>query len=407
MRVVKIPVQTYQQPIETKKSRKRHFWLLVIPMAGLVVQLLRPLPAPELTLTIPLEIPSEQTVLALPSYGQSAIAAKGYGILETKGEQTQLSTASIAKVITALCVLERKPLKLGEKGPLITMTRSDTRYYHDEIEHNGSRVQVYEGMKMSEYQAIQALMIPSANNIANTLAIWAFGSLDAYREYANNYVMRQGLVNTRIGPDASGYDPGTVSSASDLVRLGLLAESNPVLIEIAKQSEAIFPMEGRLTNYNSILGKNGIDGLKTGNNDQNPGAFLMTGSFLVGSKKIQYSGAVMGADSLPVALASSNTLAASLQPHFENRAIVTTGAKVGTYETAWGVSGDLVAKQKAELVRWKGDTVKVELQKLEKATDRTYPTHLTIVSRGQTLSVPVRATQEAAGPSIAWRLTRL
>jgi D-alanyl-D-alanine carboxypeptidase (penicillin-binding protein 5/6) len=41
------------------------------------------------------------------------------------------------------------------------------------------------GEELSEYQALQALLLPSANNIAETLARWAFGSIDAYNAYAN------------------------------------------------------------------------------------------------------------------------------------------------------------------------------------------------------------------------------
>ncbi|MGB4967120.1 MAG: hypothetical protein WBO35_02870 [Candidatus Saccharimonadales bacterium] len=406
MRVVKIPVQTYQQPAQKPKRKPNAMWPLGIALALVVVQLLRPVPSPFVKLSVPATIPPESTALALPTYGQAAVAAKGYGILGTSGAQEQLSTASIAKVITALCVLERKPIKPGEKGPMLLMTRADVDFFKAEIEHNGSRVDVYEGQKMSEYQAIQALMIPSANNIANTLAVWAFGSLDSYRSYANNYVMRQGLVNTRIGADASGYDPTTVSSASDLTRLGLLVEANPVLLEIAAQTEATFPLAGTMTNYNSLLGQHGITGLKTGNNEQNPGAFLMTGAFQVAGQKVQYSGAVMGADSLSEALASSSQLAASLPSNFENRIIFKTNQTVGTYHTVWGARGELTASRDLSLVRWKDDAIKMTLQTPEKNSSLAPPA-LTVKSGSQTHTVPLKYKQPPARPTWWWRLTRL
>lgn len=397
--------QTYQKPVETKKPPKKTLWVGLGIATATTFQLLRPIPAPTYTLTTSAKIPSNKTALALPTDGQGAVAAKGFGMLGTSGAQTQLSTASIAKVITALCVLERKPLKPGEKGPLITMTKSDVQFFRDEIERNGSRVDVYEGQRMSEYQAIQALMIPSANNIANTLAIWAFGSLDAYQTYANNYVMRQGLVNTRIGSDASGYDPSTVSSASDLTRLGLLAESNPVLIEIAAQTEATFAMAGTMTNYNTLLGQNGINGLKTGNNEQDPGAFLMTGAFLLEGRKVQYSGAVMGASSLSEALQNSNRLAASLPINFEKRLVIANGQNVARYETKWGKKGLVRARKEISVVRWKGDAITLSLESQENDAMKTAPT-LTVKNGSQVLTQSLRYESMPTHPSLWWRLTR-
>lgn len=408
MRVVKIPVQMHQTPVPPTRKRRRGIWLPLAVVAILVAQLSRPLPAPSVKLIIPSVTAAENTQLAMPDYGQSAVAAKGYGMLETHGSQTQLSTASIAKVITALCVLERKPLRIGEKGPMITMTRADIDFFKAEVEQNGSRVDVYEGQKMSEYQAIQALMIPSANNIANTLAVWAFGSLDAYQTYANNFVMRQGLVNTRIGSDASGYDPSTASSASDLVRLGMLAESNPVLLEIATQRQATFPLSGTMTNYNSILGDYGITGLKTGNNEQNPGAFLMTGAFSVGTKNIQFSGTVMGASSLSEALASSRALAASLPDNFEKRVIATSDRAVARYTTRWGSTGELYpTRPETSLVRWKGDTIELSLQEAQRDKNGKYSAYLDIRSGSLVTTTPIQTARPVAGPSLVWRLTRI
>ncbi|QQS18315.1 hypothetical protein IPL68_06900 [Candidatus Saccharibacteria bacterium] len=50
-----------------------------------------------------------------------------------------------------------------------------------------------------------------------------FGDHATYAAYANNYLERNGLIHTRVGNDASGYDPSTVSTAEDLARLGILA----------------------------------------------------------------------------------------------------------------------------------------------------------------------------------------
>ncbi len=133
-------------------------------------------------------------------------------------------------------------------------------------------------------------MLPSANNIADSLAAWVFGSHDAYAAYATAFLQSHGLNQTHVGSDASGFDPSTTSTASDLTALGLLALKSPVLMSIAGEKSADLPVAGTVRNYDEVLGQNGITGLKTGNNDADPGAFLFTGSATIGGKTIPLAG---------------------------------------------------------------------------------------------------------------------
>ncbi len=63
--------------------------------------------------------------LAWPAGGQAAVGIAGTRIMETHGKQTGVPTASTAKLITVLCVLQKKPLAPGEQGPTITLTQND------------------------------------------------------------------------------------------------------------------------------------------------------------------------------------------------------------------------------------------------------------------------------------------
>lgn len=410
MRVVKIPVQYHSTapPSPTKRKHRAGVYLVGLGGIFIMVQLIRPLPSAQVALSIPPMIPAKNTTLSLPSYGQSALTVKDYGLVATSGAQTQISTASIAKVITALCILEQKPLHTGQKGPEITMSRRDVELYQQEVSHNGSRVQVYEGQKMSEYMALQAIMIPSANNIANSLAEWAFGSLEAYSEYANNFAMRHGLVNTRIGSDASGYDPSTVSSASDLARLGVIAEKNALLMEIAGQESAVFPLSGEMNNYNSILGQGGITGLKTGNNEQNLGGFLFTGRTQAAGKSIEFAGSILGASSLSEALESSQALVASLPGNFEKVVVAQSSQEVGTVTTQWGGTAAVLLAESTSVVRYRGDVIK--LQPTIVPTSGTKAEKIGVVgilTNNSTMSKNLIIKEPARGPSLFWRLTRI
>src|SRR5207244_12485342 len=74
---------------------------------------------------------------------------------------------------------------------------------------------------------------------------------------------RLGMADTSY-TDPSGLDPSTVSTAADQVLLGMAAMRVPALAVIAATSTAVVPVAGVVRNYNTLLGQDGIVGLKTG-----------------------------------------------------------------------------------------------------------------------------------------------
>lgn len=250
-----------------------------------------------------------------PSFGQAAVGIADSATLETHGKQTSVPTASTAKLITALLVLDKKPLMLGQGGPTITMTRDDIALLNKYAALNGSEVgKVLVGEKLTEYQMLEAMMLPSANNMADSLAIWAYGSLPEYRAAANKFLANQGLSGTHVGTDASGLDPSTVSTAEDMVRIGKLVMEQPVLAQIvAKESSSDFPLIGTIRNTNTLLGQNGIVGIKTGNSDEQGGAFVGAARIVVNGQPATVVIAVLGAPSLSAALSSSLSLIQSIE----------------------------------------------------------------------------------------------
>jgi D-alanyl-D-alanine carboxypeptidase (penicillin-binding protein 5/6) len=243
--------------------------------------------------------------LPWPSYGEAAVGAVGYGVLATHGSQTPVPTASVAKVMTALAVLKKMPLESGEQGPIITITQEDQSLYDYYQAQNGSLAAVEVGEEITEYEALEALLLPSANNMADTLANWAFGSVDAYSDYANELAKSLGMTQSDFA-DASGFSPATVSTAEDLVKLGEAALQNPVIAEIVAKESAVIPVAGMVTNTNRLLGRNGINGIKTGNTDQAGGVFMGSRpATLPNGQTIQLVSVVMSAPSITSALIDS------------------------------------------------------------------------------------------------------
>ena len=68
--------------------------------------------------------------------------------------------------------------------------------------------------QLTELQALQALLLPSANNIAAVLARWDGGSAGRFVARMNATARSLGMTHTRY-TDPSGYDDATVSTAAD------------------------------------------------------------------------------------------------------------------------------------------------------------------------------------------------
>lgn len=230
-----------------------------------------------------------------PGYGRSAYGVQGNGVLAaSQNEEQPVPIASLAKVITALAILEKKPLGTGQQGPLITITEKDVASYNEYLSRNGAVVPVEAGEQISQYQAMQAMLMSSANNMSDTLVQWAFGSVEEYSAYANKMVRDLGLSKTTVA-DASGFSPQTTSTAHDMVQLGILYMQNPVLKEIAMQPEATIPVAGLIPNYNSAMNREGLIGIKVGNTDEAGRCFMLADIRNAGSREIISVTVVLGA----------------------------------------------------------------------------------------------------------------
>ena len=247
-----------------------------------------------------------------PEFKEEAIGINN-GVFQVNGVQTELPTASLAKLITALVVLNKYPLNMGQSGPNITISSEDVNLLNYYEANQGSVLKVSLGETLSEYQMLEAMLLPSANNIADSLAIWAYGSLANYAIEGNSFLAKEGLNNTHVGNDASGFDPSTVSTASDLIKIGQMVENNALLSNIVSlRSASGFPIVGTIKNVNFLLGQSGIMGIKTGNNNQDPGAYLAVSKQKINNQEVNIYTAVMGAPNLWYALNGSLNLINSI-----------------------------------------------------------------------------------------------
>lgn len=276
-------------------SSRKHLLIAVLSLAGLLF-VLRPntLPAradqpapttPKPAFTVAMNWPTDVTA--------SAVGIKGYGVIASNNDTQQRPTASVAKVITALAILEKHPLSDGDDGPWIPITAADQQLYWNYVAKNGTVVLVQPGTPITERDALKAMLLPSANNIADTAAIWAFGSLKNYRDYADAMLQNHKIYNTTIGIDASGLDPSTKSTASDLVRIGELALNNPTIAQIAVMHSAYIPYAGPIPNYNAMVVNHGYTGIKPGESIQAGNTLLFSTDQVINGKTMTVIGATL------------------------------------------------------------------------------------------------------------------
>jgi D-alanyl-D-alanine carboxypeptidase (penicillin-binding protein 5/6) len=396
-----------QQRRQRFKPRLIRF-VLLLAICGLVFNYLRPLPHADASVAS-LADTAQKISLSWPATGSAAIGAQDFGVLETHGSGIQKPTASIAKLITALAVLDQKPLAKGEQGPVLTLSQADVELFNKYYAIGGSYVKIEAGEKITEYQALQAILLPSANNMADSLAVWAFGSMDSYHTYANEMIKKAGLADTVVADDASGMSPASKSTPSDLVRLGSLALQNPVVAEIVRQPSATIPVHGIIYSANSRLGYDDIIGIKTGLTDEAGGCFLFAANYTVDGKSVTIIGVITGQPNLTDALRNSSPLIQSAKKYFTVKTPVKAGEVFATLTTPWLTSAQVVAKDNISLVSWNGAALipNVQLAGINRSLPAGAQVGTAIISSGDNKATTPLVLQEAiSGPSWQWRMKR-
>ena len=111
------------------------------------------------------------------------------------------------------------------------MTNADVALYRQALAAGGSNLPVRAGEVLTERDLLLALLLPSADNIAETLAVWVSGNRAAFIARLNATAAAMGMHHTHFA-DPSGLSVRTVSTAQDLVLLARAVIANPALAEL-------------------------------------------------------------------------------------------------------------------------------------------------------------------------------
>ncbi|MFE6651688.1 D-alanyl-D-alanine carboxypeptidase [Streptomyces rochei] len=408
-----------ETPLRTTVRRVK-IWtplvLLLVIILG-IVQAMRPLPSPELDLTARESFTFEggKPEIPWPSSGQAALDVQGIGTFGSSGEQKPVPIASVAKVMTAYVILRDHPLKSGADGPMIAIDQAaeDQSDADDE-----STVHVYAGDKISQREALDAILIASANNVARLLARWDAGSEKAFVEKMNAAAKDLGMTNTTY-TDPSGLNDTTVSTAVDQVKLAKEAMKSVAFREVAqKMSYDDYKGENH-SNWNHLVGHNGVVGIKTGTTTSALGNLVFAAKKEVGGETRTIVGAVVrqpagGKDNtiLGAALDSSDKLIRAAQDTLESSTILKKGDVVGYVDDGLGGRTPVVATEDVKAVGWPGLTVKLTFEADEvphTAAAGTKVGTLTVGDGGAAgaVKVPVALQKDLVEPALTDKLTRL
>ncbi len=392
--------------------------ILAAAVAWVGVQLLRPVPSMVLTASV-------TTVRVLPGVAprpdwprgaEAAVGLPGTGLFGTHGGSRPVPIASLAKIMTADVVLSGHPLPAGGSGPAITVTAADVAAYASDQRQGQSVVRVAAGEKLTERQALEAMLVPSGNNIAWMLARWDAGSQPAFVAKMNARARSLGLRRTRYA-DASGADPATVSTAGDQFRLTLRALQIPAFRQIVAMPQVTLPVAGVAYNVNAGLGHDGIVGVKTGSSSTAGGCLAFAAIRAVAGSQVTIAGVVLGVPAtsaqpseLGGVITAAENLLGSVGGDLVHAEVIRPGTVLGRVSSAWTAGPAAVAASGVSVTGWPGTpvTVTVTPRPLGHALSQGQPiARATVTIGGEVRHITLDASQAAPAPSVRWLLTRL
>jgi D-alanyl-D-alanine carboxypeptidase (penicillin-binding protein 5/6) len=225
-----------------------------------------------------------------PVQGQAALVLGNEPAAASPG-QLPVPIASVAKVMTAYLVLKRYPLSGAQDGFTITVTEADVQDEAQDTAENQSGVAVAAGEQLTERQLLEALLVPSGNNIARLLATAVGGSDAGFVAEMNAEARALGMDQTTY-TDPSGWDEGTVSTAADQLRVFRQAMHFPVFREIVSMPIVTLPVAGTVANFNPLV--NSGYGGKTGSDSAAGGCLAFFTHVTVGRRPATAIGVVLG-----------------------------------------------------------------------------------------------------------------
>jgi serine-type D-Ala-D-Ala carboxypeptidase (penicillin-binding protein 5/6) len=399
----------------TRRSPLRALWvalvtvvILAVPLYG-VVCLLPPLPAGTLE---PVELAGADGAAApdtgLPAGGASALVTPDGALVAATGDTAPVPMAGSAKTVLALVTLSVYPLAPDEPGENIAIGAADVDGFAT-LQNQGARVvPVTLGDTYTQRELLAAVLVGGSNNLADTLARWAFGSVDAYLDAARGWLADRDLDGTTV-VDPRGIDPANTATASDLARIAALAGTDPTLAAIL--AGETLTGDRAVEDYIGYRQDLGITVVSRGYTDA-AGVCVLLGLPVpaladaegVGADRVWI--AMLGQSGYPSASAALDALATRAPEAIAPVTLVAAGSPVARYTAPWGDATDLVTSRDLTVLAVSGA---VEVMGLDVpafttiAADRPAG-ELVVAVGGAESRFGLRSVDAIRDPGLGWRL---
>ncbi|HEY5193085.1 MAG TPA: hypothetical protein VIJ39_04320 [Solirubrobacteraceae bacterium] len=363
------------------------------------------------TLPAYVRLPGGAPVLAWPSEGQAAVEVEGLGGLGVSGGSTPVPIASVAKVMTAYLTLREHPLGAGEQGFVMSITPADVEEEERRLALGESTLRVRTGERISERQALQALMLPSANNIAALLARYDSGGLAPFVARMNSTARELGMVSSTY-TDPSGFNDETVSTATDQLTLARAAMRISAFAAIVDEPSVVLPVVGRVANYNGLVGMGGYVGVKTGSDRAAGGCLVFAKQAMIDGRRLTVLGVVLDqreGSLIDSALTSAERLGDSAASSLRVETVLPAGTSVLSASSVDGRRTTAITASSLRQIGWRGETIPVNvLVRAAMTRLKAGEPMVTVAVRGaRAAKTSAVSTSTVGGPSLGWRLRHL
>jgi D-alanyl-D-alanine carboxypeptidase (penicillin-binding protein 5/6) len=219
------------------------------------------------------EVSKEAKIPIIKTLYDPNISAKGAIIMDadsrvvlySKNPNLRFSTASTAKIMTALTALDYFDLQD------VLVVKQAT--------NEGSVLGLIQGDQLTFENLLYAMLLPSANDAALTISQNYPNGEESFVVKMNDKAKDFDLYNTHYSDTAGLHDSGDYTTPFDLARLASFAIKNETLKKIVGTKDRfIYTLSGNVyevSNLNKLLGIDGVTGIKTGYTEE-AGQVLVT-----------------------------------------------------------------------------------------------------------------------------------
>ncbi|KKU01268.1 MAG: D-alanyl-D-alanine carboxypeptidase [Candidatus Collierbacteria bacterium GW2011_GWB2_45_17] len=176
-------------------------------------------------------------------------------VLLDKNPPLRLKPASLTKIMTSLVALD-----YYSEGSVLKVINGQKSL--------GNTVKLVKGDELTASEVIYALLVPSGNDAAVTLAENYPGGYQQFVKKMNQKITELGLSNTNFTNVSGVESPNHYTSAYDIAMIARTALRRPAFSTIVSTKNiTITSLKGHtypLESTNILLGKPGIVGVKTG-----------------------------------------------------------------------------------------------------------------------------------------------